>query len=106
MLLVSAALPAAVVDTDAQLSKAYAGKIRPFFVKTCGKCDGKLPLGSSGIQIRIETELIIEGIRPTQIVRDHPAKWPKFRVPREEFLGDGNFSHEDRFPTPAVFPNY
>jgi len=27
-------------------------------------------------------------------------------VPREEYLGDGTFSHEDRFPTPDIFPKY
>ena len=70
------------------------------------KPDGKVPLGSSGIQIRFETDLIIEGIRPTRVVRVRPADWPNVRVPREEFLGDGNFSHEDRFPTPAIFPKY
>jgi len=70
------------------------------------KLDGEEPMGSSGIQIRFETDLIIEGIRPTRVVRVRPADWPNVRVPREEFLGDGNFSHEDRFPTPAIFPKY
>ena len=70
------------------------------------KTDGEAPVGSSGIQIRFETDLIIEGIRPTRVVRVRPADWPNVRVPREEFLGDGNFSHEDRFPTPAIFPRY
>ncbi len=70
------------------------------------KTEGAVPLGSSGIQIRFETDLIIEGIRPTRIVRVRPADWPKVQVPREEYLGDGTFSHEDRFPTPAIFPKY
>ena len=70
------------------------------------KLDGEVPMGNSGIQIRFETDLIIEGIRPTRVVRVRPADWPNVRVPREEFLGDGNFSHEDRFPTPAIFPKY
>jgi len=70
------------------------------------KTDGEAPVGSSGIQIRFETDLIIEGIRPTRIVRVRPADWPNVRVPREEFLGDGNSSHEDRFPSPAIFPKY
>ena len=70
------------------------------------KTDGAVALGSSGIQIRFETDLVIEGIRPTRIVRVRPADWPNVRVPREEFLGDGTFSHEDRFPTPAIFPKY
>ena len=70
------------------------------------KSTSPAPLGSSGIQIRFETDLVIEGIRPTRVVRVRPADWPNVRVPREEFLGDGTFSHEDRFPTPAIFPKY
>jgi hypothetical protein len=66
---------------------------------------GDVPLGSSGIQIKFETDLIIEGIRPTRVVRVRPASWPQLQVPREEYLGDGT-SAEDRFPTPAVFPKY
>jgi hypothetical protein len=67
---------------------------------------GDVPLGSSGIQIRFETDLIIEGIRPTRVVRVRSGAWPLVNVPREEYLGDGTFSHEDRFPTPAIFPKY
>ena len=48
------------------------------------KRTGEVPLGSSGIQIRFETDLIIEGIRPSRIVRVSPAKWPQVEVPREE----------------------
>lgn len=68
--------------------------------------NGDVPLGSSGIQIRFETDLIIEGIRPGRIVRVRPNAWPTVNLPREEFLGDGTFSHEDRFPTPTIFPKY
>ena len=67
------------------------------------KADGEAPLGSSGIQIRFETDLIIEGIRPGRVVGVCPASWPEVTVPREEYLNDGN-SPEDRFPTPAIFP--
>lgn len=70
------------------------------------KMSEKIPVGSSGIQIKFETDLIIEGIRPSRIVRIRPANWPQVDVPREEFLGDSNFTHEDRFPTPAIFPKY
>ena len=70
------------------------------------KISGEAPLGSSGIQIRFETDLIIEGIRPGRVVRVRPASWPQVDLPREEYLGDGGFSHEDRFPTPAIFPKY
>jgi hypothetical protein len=65
---------------------------------------GEIPLGSSGIQIRFETDLIIEGIRPTRVVRVRPAAWPQVDLPREEYLGSS--SHEHRFPTPAIFPTY
>jgi len=70
------------------------------------KASGDVPLGSSGIQIRFETDLIIEGIRPTRVVRVRPASWPTVQVPREEYLGDGNSGPEDRFPSPAIFPKY
>jgi len=68
------------------------------------KTDGDVPLGSSGIHIRFETDLIIEGIRPGRVVRVRPASWPQVQVPREEYLGDS--SPEERFPTPAIFPKY
>ncbi len=68
---------------------------------------GDVPIGSSGIQIRFETDLITEGMRPTRIVRIRPADWPDVHLPREEHLDSGaNFNHEDRFPTPAIFPKY
>jgi hypothetical protein len=64
---------------------------------------GEPPLGSSGIQIQFETDLIIEGIRPGRTVRVRPGTWPQVQVPREEYLND---SLEERFPTPAMFPKY
>jgi hypothetical protein len=64
-----------------------------------------VPLGSSGIQIRFETDLIVEGIRPGRVVRIRPNGWPAVNVPREEYVGDGS-NPEDRFPTPAIFPKY
>ena len=64
---------------------------------------GEAPLGSSGIQIRFETDLIIEGIRPTRVVRIRPTEWPAVQIPRQEYLRDG---HEERFPTPAIFQKY
>ncbi len=70
------------------------------------KAAEEVPLGSSGIQIKFETDLIIEGIRPGRVVRVRPAGWPPVDVPREEFLGDSSFGHEERFPTPAIFPKY
>lgn len=66
---------------------------------------GPVPLGSSGIQIRFETDLIIEGIRPARVVRVTLGGWPATNVPREEYIGF-YFNAEDRFPTPAIFPKY
>jgi hypothetical protein len=54
----------------------------------------------------METDLIIEGIRPGRVVRIRPSTWPAVDLPREEYLGDGEFRHEDRFPTPAIYPKY
>ena len=68
------------------------------------KTDGEVPLGSSGIQIRFETDLIIEGIRPGRVFRVRPGNWPQVNVPREEYLGSSTI--EERFPTPAIFPKY
>ncbi len=68
---------------------------------------GEAPVGSSGIQIQFETDLITEGLRPTRVVRVRPASWPDVHLPREEYVGDGaGFSLEQRFPTPAIFPKY
>lgn len=63
------------------------------------------PLGSSGIQIRFETDLIIEGLRTGRVVRVRPNTWPQVQVPREEYLNDGA-NLEERFPSPAIFPKY
>ena len=70
------------------------------------KSPGPAPLGSSGTQIRFETDLIIEGIRPGKTVRVRPGPWPQVQVPREEYLNDGSSSTEERFPSPAIFPKY
>jgi hypothetical protein len=70
------------------------------------KSKGDVPLGSSSIQIRFKTDLIIEGIRPGRIVRVRPNSWPKVQVPREEYLRDNANGIEARFPTPAIFPKY
>lgn len=70
------------------------------------KAPGESPLGSSGIQVRFQTDLIIEGIRPGRTVRIRPGNWPQVQVPREEYLEDGSTNMEERFPTPAIFPKY
>ncbi|MFT5126910.1 MAG: hypothetical protein ACI9QL_004216 [Candidatus Omnitrophota bacterium] len=90
--------------------KHTAGHYGPSHVASSGKIldvtqsSGEIPLGSSGIQVQFETDLIIEGIRTGRVVRIRPQSWPKMQVPREEYLF--NPSHEDRFPTPAIFPKY
>jgi len=70
------------------------------------KLPGSAPTGSSGIQVTMETDLIIEGIRPGKVVRIRPTTWTAVEIPREEYLGDVEFRVEDRFPTPAIFPKY
>jgi len=63
-----------------------------------------IPLGSSGLQIQFNTDLIIEGIRRGRVVRIRPESWPKMQIPREEYLFENR--PEDRFPTPAIFPSF
>ena len=67
------------------------------------KQDGDVPLGSSGIQIRLKLDLVLEGFRPGRVVRIRPLSWPDDSVPREEYTG-GN--REERFPSPDIFPKY
>ena len=67
---------------------------------------GEAPTGSSGIQVRFETDLVTEGIRPTKIVRMRPASWPDVHLPREEHINGNAGNLEERFPTPAIFPKY
>lgn len=64
------------------------------------------PFGSSGIQIRFETDLITEGMRPTRIIKIRPVGWPDVHLPREEYLGDGASNIDERFPSPSIFPKY
>lgn len=102
----------ALINGAENTLKHVAGPYGPAHMASKGsirdvtKATGDVPLGSSGIQIRFETELIVEGIRPGRIVRVRPAAWPRFQVPREEYLGNGDFNLIDRFPTPAIFPKY
>lgn len=90
--------------------KHAAGHYGPSHVASSGKIldvtrvAREIPLGSSGIRIRFETDLIIEGIRSGRVVRIRPEGWPKTQIPREEYLF--NNSPDDRFPTPDIFPKY
>lgn len=40
--------------------------------------------GSSGVQIRVKPELLLEGFRPRKIVRVYPSIWPVIALPKEE----------------------
>ncbi|MDB5334447.1 MAG: hypothetical protein JWN70_66 [Planctomycetaceae bacterium] len=101
----------AVMNASENTLKHAGGDYGPAHMASRGaildvtKATSDIPLGSSGIQVRFETDLIIEGIRPGRVVRVRPASWPELTVPREEYLSDGN-SSEVRFPSPAVFPKY
>lgn len=65
-----------------------------------GEQEGEIPLGSSGIQVRLKMDLVLERFRPGRIVRIRPMNWPSDLIPREEWIGE---DYEDRFPTPAIF---
>jgi hypothetical protein len=101
---------AALMNSVAETLKHTHGAYGPAHMASGGtilsvvKDPGEPPLGSSGIRIEFETDLIIEGIRPGRIVRVRAAGWPAVDVPREEYLNDGNL--EERFPGPEIFPRY
>ena len=90
--------------------KHTAGHYGPGHMASNGKIiritkqGGKIPLGSSGIQVDFHTDQIIEAIRPGRVIRIRPDSWPKSQIHREEYLF--NNSPENRFPTPAIFPKY
>jgi hypothetical protein len=90
--------------------KHSAGNYGPGHMASNGKIvqvtrqEDNISLGSSGIQIQFQTDLVIEAIRPGRIIRIRPDSWPKMQIPREEYLNQN--SPENRFPTPAIFPKY
>ncbi len=55
--------------------------------------------GSSGIVIKFEVPLILEGFRPGRIVRIRPHNWPNVKPPVEEGIKGFN----DRWPGTDVF---
>lgn len=58
-----------------------------------------VPLGSSGIQIKFDVELVLEGFRPGRTVKIRPHPWPKVKPPYEELVkGPG-----DRWPGHEIF---
>ena len=90
--------------------KHTAGHYGPGHMASNGKIvqvtkeEGKVPLGSSGIQVDFHTDQVIEAIRPGRVVRIRPDSWPKSQIPREEYLFHN--TPELRFPTPDIFPKY
>ena len=67
------------------------------------KQEKDVPLGSGGIQIKIQVTQIIEGARPGRVIRIRPMNWPDDAVPREEYT-EGH--HDERFPSPDTMPKY
>ena len=50
----------------------------------------KIPIepGSSGVQIKLRMDMMLEGYRPKRIVRFYPATWKVIALPKEEeFFG-------------------
>ena len=68
------------------------------------KTNKRAPLGSSGIQVSLETNLVTEGFRPGKTIRIRPESWPILEVPREEYIHDNLDGIDIRFPTPDIFP--
>ena len=46
----------------------------------------KVPMepGSSGVRIKVQCDMLLEGFRPRRIVRFYPASWKVIALPREE----------------------
>ena len=63
------------------------------------KAKGDPPFGSSGIQIKFQVPLVLEGFRPDRIVRIRPHNWPNVKPPVEEQIK----SFEDRWPSAEIF---
>jgi hypothetical protein len=68
------------------------------------KTQKRVPLGSSGIQVNLETNLVTEGFRPGKVIRIRPENWPLLEVPREEYINHKKDGVVKRFPTPDIFP--
>ncbi len=68
------------------------------------KTQKSVPLGSSGVQLSLETDLVTEGFRPGKVIRIRPESWPLLEVPWEEYIHHRGNVIEKRFPTPDIFP--
>ena len=60
------------------------------------------PLGSSGIQLRLKPELLIEGFRPSRIVRIGFGDTPRATIPRNEY----NFGIHEFFPSTDIYTKF
>jgi hypothetical protein len=87
--------------SDGWVSHAHMAIRGPLVEVT--KHNGGVPLGNSGIQVRIEIDLVLEGFRPGNVIRIRPMNWPDDAVPREEYTGG---REQERFPSPDIFPKY
>lgn len=102
----------AVMNPAELTLKHTAGGYGPGHIASRGKIldviksTENIPFASSGVQLRFETDLIVEGIRKGRVVKVRPKSWPELMIPREECIWNHGFSHEDRFPTPAIFQKY
>jgi hypothetical protein len=63
------------------------------------RLDGELPAVSSGVQIRVKVDMVLEGFRAGRMIRIRPMSWPESPVPREEYIE----GIEERFPSPDIF---
>ncbi len=63
------------------------------------RLEGPLPFGCSGMQVRFEVDLVLEGFRPGRIVKIRPTSWPKVKPPYEELIK----GPKDRWPGWEVF---
>ena len=45
---------------------------------------GPLEPGSSGVQVKVKCDMLLEGYRPRRIVRFYPATWKVIALPQEE----------------------
>jgi hypothetical protein len=67
---------------------------------------GPAPLGSSGIQIRFETDLITEGMRPTRIVKVRPQAGRMSTCPAKSISATEPPTSTSASRRPAIFPKY
>ena len=63
------------------------------------KFEGEPALGSSGIQVKFDIPLVLEGFRPGLTVRIRPSHWPNAKPPVEELIK----GFDDRWPNPDIF---